>query len=1008
LRPLIAGSVALAVALVGALIAVVFLLPVLVDREAIEARLERDIAALTGGRLAMEGLEVQLLPRPRVVVAGAALEEVVDARGRPALTVERLELDVRAMSLLAGELVIDEARLVRPEFRSPAQAAGTLAGLDRLLLRTVERLTIHALAIEDGRLLLAAGTAAEVALSDIYLDWRRRGIPGGSRGAIELRHAGSRIEGEAELGTLSDDGAMTLRTRWRVHHEGGAVEAVDNLAYRGAFRLRPNAETGANGAQRLNGRLELGLADPAVTAAWLESLLGRPVAAPATTEAVRLRGELALDGHGLSLDPLTLELGEQRLRGRLAAGLGGVPHLDVALEGGVVALDAVLETVPDAPALLFDVPGRLPRGLEGGLTLDIAALETAAGTWRPLRLESALAGDGRIRLERLTLGLPGAGRLDFSGEIGRGGDGPGWRGSLELASDDLPSLLAALDRPLPAGPLALPERVDLTGQVELERDRLALRSAELRFDASRARGGLVLVRDDPTRLAVSARIDRLGLDRYITGPLDGAAFSRLGEALAGIDHAFDLSLDRATLGRARFENMALESRREDEGRARWRLAFAGLGGSSLGLEGGLDLATGGFSAEGDVNIASMTRLLRLLDIDPPATLALAGPFLVKAEVRGDGRATELELDLEADSLGGDIALRLTPTLNPERFSLDLAMDGPDAQRLLRELGGVALAGDVFAGPARLDARIEGTPGGNLETELEAGLGDLVLEAGLTRRFAGEGAGEGETVEGTLRLAPVSADLLDRLYRGLRPRLGLVPGPPSQWPGAWPETPFVWRWPEDRRYDLDLSLVPGGDEPAARIGLEIEDGRARFDPIDLPLAGGRLTGRAELTDGADEATRFETALTFEEIALDGLLDRVAGRLGGELEATSRGRSIAELVAGLEGEGRFRLEDGRLRGVRAGEGAALAADTDAELAFAALGGGLRIDRGTVIGEGLSLELGNHRHTLDLHFDLASWILEGDIEAAAGEEGGAILRAIGPPDDLDIRRISPPAAE
>jgi len=121
--------------------------------------------------------------------------------------------------------------------------------------------------------------------------------------------------------------------------------------------------------------------------------------------------------------------------------------------------------------------------------------------------------------------------------------------------------------------------------------------------------------------------------------------------------------------------------------------------------------------------------------------------------------------------------------------------------------------------------------------------------------------------------------------------------------------------------------------------------------------------------------------------------VGGRLDLDLDAASRGGSLAELVAGLAGSAHVRLADAEI------SAAALPAAGElpgTRLPVAMLDGRLAIEGGVArTVEPMTLEAGGRRLGVAARLDLLAWILDATI----GAETGTARRLVGPPDRLRV---------
>ena len=125
----------------------------------------------------------------------------------------------------------------------------------------------------------------------------------------------------------------------------------------------------------------------------------------------------------------------------------------------------------------------------------------------------------------------------------------------------------------------------------------------------------------------------------------------------------------------------------------------------------------------------------------------------------------------------------------------------------------------------------------------------------------------------------------------------------------------------RAMDADVTLraeqVLSPKLPVERLHahLLLEAGRVQVDPLELGIAGGELGGRVVL-DGSGEPIALDTDLTARRLELgklmtDNELARTSvGRVGGRLQLRGKGNSVADMLAGADGEVGLAMGRGRV--------------------------------------------------------------------------------------------------
>ncbi len=280
--------VVIAVFLAGALIGGLGLLPRLVTWNDYRDELTRQAEAITGQRVAIAGrIDLELLPRPTLTLARATLSSPSGAPTGRSLAVDRLDLRLKPLPLLRGQLEVDSVRLVRPVLRVDAPHA-TRA---------------NALLLAGGGLLLPLGTNGPSRLTVVD----GRALVGGGDHGVE--HAIEAIN--FEVGSAGPNGPYTL--------DGEFVVAAQPFGVTGRLgQIHPDSWSTL---QLVVTAAEPG-SDPTILS--FRGLTWSDLAAP------RLRGDLSLTGSDARarLDALARALGGglggQRAGGRRAGGAAGL------------------------------------------------------------------------------------------------------------------------------------------------------------------------------------------------------------------------------------------------------------------------------------------------------------------------------------------------------------------------------------------------------------------------------------------------------------------------------------------------------------------------------------------------------------------------------------------------------------------------------------------------------------------------------------------------------------
>ncbi len=110
---------------------------------------------------------------------------------------------------------------------------------------------------------------------------------------------------------------------------------------------------------------------------------------------------------------------------------------------------------------------------------------------------------------------------------------------------------------------------------------------------------------------------------------------------------------------------------------------------------------------------------------------------------------------------------------------------------------------------------------------------------------------------------------------------------------------------DADVELHASRVSARKLPIEGMSarLRLEDGLLRIDPLDVAVAGGRMTGTIQL-DARRNPIATRTDLRLRDLEVPKLMPRISptgfGRIAGEARLTGRGNSVAAMLATADGE------------------------------------------------------------------------------------------------------------
>ena len=952
-------------------------LPRLVDAEAIRARLVAEAQAAIGRPIAVRGgAELTLLPSPLLSVGRVTIGSNAADGSAVLVEMDRLDLDVAPASLLTGAVEVVGARVVRPR-ATLRQQGRELADLLAILLQGGGEL--RSARVIDGRVTVERSGLPPEVLEQIELELARaadRGIE--AHGGGRWRQQPWSVDLE-----LGDPGAASARVPVALTVTAGGSGHDSRASLRGQLGplgVEPLA------AAAFEGEVEAGAAELSDLLAIVMTAAGHPgPAARLQLGPASLAGKLRHAGSGWRLDLTSSAIAGGELTG----------HVDI--DAAQPAIDLVLDAarLNPSPDLVRGAIGAgigwaLPAGLTGTARVGIASLGWRGSALRDVRLAGRFAGDDSLTVERLAARLPDEGEISLEGKVTGLSGARSWEGLASVSLQDARSLITWLGLPEPS---LAPDRLRIvsgTAGVGWSGRQGRLRNLDVRLGSTRITGSAALALEARPQLAAALAVDRLALDGYL--PSGGAAdLAAVADAMTrDLDLALDIDVGVLSWEAVRAEQVKLRAEAEDRKLSLHELSVGDLAEATGSVVGDADFTTGQVQLAIEAEIARPSRLARLAGYEPPALLGRLGTVQLSGTARRQDGDLAIEAGASSEGLTLDIAGRLPIGLDgPPRLDR-LTAETADFAALARQMG--LPAESALQGKASFVA--SATPRGRGIVDLAASA-DIAASSGQARlRYAGQ-----ETppkLTGLVGIDRLDAGLTHLLWDIGEVALGFPPGPPSRWPGVWPRDPLTWGW----LYAADLDVAVDG---LAKGRLTLASGNLGVAMDEVPLAGGRLSGRIAL-DGGDVPPRLaaEVDLTgaeaAEALALVGLRSGLRGALDLEADLDGSGAYPAAIVASLAGTVRARLAAGAIEGVRLGPVDVLEAGP-AELPVASLAGDLAVDRGIVSGRGLELKLPDETASLDVDLDLPAWILDATIHRQGRAQP---MRLLGPPGR--IRSLQP----
>lgn len=889
------------------LVAAVLVVPGQLDWTPYRARIAKEIGALTGRTVTIDGpVSFEMLPMPRLVAGDVRVASVPGATVPDLLAANGVDLRVSFLPLLLGRIEI-----VGVTFDQPSVALETLPdgrrSWDGLGDGIGHRLDSVRAAIRQGSILWLDrrnGRQLEIETADVRLSAPGQGGPVSISGAGVL--AGVPMTLDLALQPRSPLGALPVT----------ATVGLDSTEARFGGLLQ--SDSGLQGDLSVVGKdLDASLARIGVR---LPASASRP-----GVFALRATVQAQADEAGaerIELTDLTADLGDMRAAGGVAVTLAAVPRVEATLGFNRLAL---ADWVGNA-AVPATLAGRLAAALSrkavlpvaGTLDLSVAALAVRNGLVRDLRLQATL-DPARIGVTRLAFGLPGGATAAASGAIRLDGDRPAAdQLSVQLAAEDLRGALDWAGIDPGAVPATALRRGKIAGTLNGDIANLRVSGLDADLDGNRLTGALTYVGGARPGIGARLNVSRLDIDAYRPAgapPLsallrsDPGLRDRVLAALTGADVNLDATVDAVSVDGATFTGLRLEATLAQGALTLHSGRVEGPGGAGLSLNG----AIGQLAGLGDIDLQATldaqdpAALVRALGLHGVVPTPPAGPLKTSLRLRGDPAA--LSVDGTVDALGGTVALggSLSDAATAPHVALGLRLTHPDLPGLLQRVGEGGLAApdlggiDLYAdadwarGRLRLD-KLQGTVG-------PVSLGGTVeLDAGGAR----------PRLAVSLRTTALP---LDRLLAGLTPSGGAA--------GQWPARPFDLGGLAriDGNLDLDAASVSlaGWTLDQPELHARLDQAGLNLDRLSAGVAGGRLGLNGRIDWGDAQAPRWSGHADLVDADLAAILrlsagpQGLAGRLDLGLDATSAGNSVAGLVYGLDGKGLVAVRDAALSGI-----------------------------------------------------------------------------------------------
>jgi uncharacterized protein involved in outer membrane biogenesis len=1040
-------------------VAAALIAPSFIDWNAYRAEIAAEVRKATGRTLAIDGgIDVAVLPAPKLTLAKARLSNIEGATDADMVRLASLDLRVALWPLLSGKVVVQSVVLrgadIRLEkladgrenwsFDKPRRApSGTVGGQgaegqgggagrggDSVSLQQVI-IESSALSFRDsakGTVRRVDGVNARIAAATLSGPFVARG---------EFRHGGVPIGFDFRSGRI-ESGAST-----KVVLEARFTEAKAKLSYTGLV-------TPGTPSFTVTGKLTAQGPDfGALVAAFGRAAGGDPAGqskpVPALAQPFNLTAGITGGSDSLSLNDIAAEMGGTRVSGAVNIAPGAVTNVDGTFKMNRLDLDRWLAGAGTAPAVGTAGKGgakaaksefSFPRELSVSLDAGIDGIVFRKGLIRDLKAR-VLMDKGALRIKSLSARLPGGSEARVSGRLQARKGMPRFDGRVRLDSSDFRAVVRWLGGDDGALPRDRLRKVRFRAGLGYEPQRIEFRDMDLRFDASKVTGGMVVALRERIGIGARLKVDRLNLDAYL--PKKGAAASGATipgakpaaapgtatglAALGTFDANLNITAGRLTYGGEHIRGLAMEGTLVGGDLTLRKLSAASFAGARVDAKGVVRKLDKSPVPDVKLRLSAKDprRLFRLSPFPIPAALGKLGPLTVDGRLIAERARTRIDLDITA----GKIKLGAKGTLAglgvAPRVDLDFRLGHPDFVTFVRLFDPGFKPEKRARGPFSVAAKISG-----------AGL-DFKLD-----KFAAQLGKALFTGAATLSLAAVrpllKADLkgdeiiVDHFLAGPGPQTkrtkGRRPGTRARSAGAgppWSDTPVDIEML--KLIDADLRIQARAISwrrwrvAGPRLDLTLDNGRLDMRRLTGAMVGGsfHMTGSVAAPAKAGGAVRTRLDLDVARMDLKQAMfnaadvDIAKGKVNFKISLSGRGATSRAIARSLAGSGSLSASEGAVSGfdlARVNERISRLTDAVSLLTllqtamaggttrFSKLNGTFAVKGGVLRSNDVSIIADGGTGAGKLMVDMGRWVMDGDVRFRLSGNAGA------PPFDLVMK--------
>lgn len=700
----------------------------------------------------------------------------------------------------------------------------------------------------------------------------------------------------------------------------------------------------------------------------------------------------------------------------------------------------------------------LPANLSGSLILSADSVAYRGGLIRDLLINAEL-GDGEVIISQVSAQFPGGSDMAVFGTVSLKEGTPKFGGEIETTINDLRGVMKWLGTDFAGVPADRLRKMRIASKVTATPKQVQVSGLDLQFDSSRLTGAVTVALRKRPSFGASLVLDRINIDAYMPKaaaskrqpekPASGKKsagnagastkadktttanpFAVLG-ALTQFDANVKSRIKTLVYQGEQVKSVAVDATLYNGALTLRNLSVGKVAGASAAIKGAIENLGGVPRAKGlkvDFKSKNVAPLFRLAEVKPPIDVRKVGAVSVSGTL--DGPLLAPKVDYTVKGGGATITAKGTINVLPvgDMADLNVRLRHGDFARLLK-LAGTDYRPSGKIGAVDFSARVKGGTDLLNLSGLQAKIGALTMNGALSANLKGPKP----VITADVKTGPIAVD----------PFLPATKKAGADWqrwaglvrrPAAWSlphGTPHAandnqrrptliatrGRWSAD---PIDLSALKTVDANVtllapvitydkylvekADIKAGLRDGVLSLEKFTGKVFDGQLNATGLVTAGAPNRVSLVAKLASASVAeaTQSVTGKAiaSGKISTNVNLTTAGRSVADFVASLGGNGALMMNG--VDPSSGGEGSALAGIIDLLTSLNQLGGSrkgtsadvsgtFQISRGVARSQDIRLVSGVGNGTAVATVDLPKWHLDvnGEVELAQNVLTG-ILKA------------------